>query len=180
MRAPRAFSQSTTSTATCTRRTRSWDRRAIRRKASSRSCVPPPPRPRRSRTRSGAALSNSRFRPKGSPWSLFAQNGEAHTLVAQMFARPPRRGAISQPAFDARPGARSQALVARVEFRRQVEPRANLGGRVERRVVEDLRTPERPRRKIVVAVVNVVGDVGDHVRVEDEVDEGVRRARMGG
>src|SRR5579863_4308440 len=81
-------------------------------------------------------------------------------------------------ALDAGPGARAQPLIVRVEFRRQEQPRSYLRGRINARVFEDHGIDIAPRRQVVIAVEGIVGDVGDHLGVENEVQEAMRRVRM--
>ena len=83
-------------------------------------------------------------------------------------------------AFNACPDPGAQALVLGIELGRQEQPRTNLWRRVDGGIIADLRINQWLGGKVVVAVVDVVGDCCDHVRIEDEVDEFVRRARVWG
>src|SRR5246127_4202996 len=159
MRARRAFSQLTTSAATCTRRTRRWDRRAIRREASSRSCVPPPPRPRRSRTRSRRALPRSRFRPRGSPWLQFAQNGEARAMTkgwAIVTGASGGLGAEFTRALTER-GHPVLAVGRAAERMSKLAGRARTNGEVIETLTADLATPEGV--ETVIARARALGDI---------------------
>src|SRR5450759_5050759 len=76
------------------------------------------------------------------------------------------------------PGA--QPVVVGAEFGGQVQPRANLGRRIHGRIVQDVFADIGPRPEIVVAVVNVVADLGNHLGLEDKIEELVRGLGMRG
>src|SRR5438105_2013258 len=159
MRARRAFSHSTTSTAMCTRRTRRWDRRAIRRRTRSPSSVPLPRCPRPSRTRSGTAPSMSRFRPKGSSSLQFSQNGEARTMTkgwAIVTGASGGMGAEFTRALTER-GHPVLAVGRGAERLSRLAARVRASGEVIETLAADLATPEGV--ETVVARAHALGDV---------------------
>src|SRR5213082_2131035 len=158
MRGRRAYSHSTRSTATCTRRTRRWDRRAIRRRTRSPSSVPLPGCPRPSRTRSGTAPSMSRFRPKGSSWLQFSQNGEGRTMTKGWAIVTGASGGMGA-AFTRALAERGQPVLAvgRAERLSQLAARVRASGEVIETLAADLATPEGV--ETVVARARALGDV---------------------
>src|SRR5437667_11149072 len=158
MRAPRAFSHSTMSTAMCTRRTRRWDRRAIRRRVRSPSCVPPPRCPRPSRMRSGTAPSTSRFRPKGSSSLQFSQHGEGRTMTKGWAIVTGASGGMGA-AFTRALAERGQPVLAvgRAERLSRLAARVRASGEVIETLAADLATPEGV--ETVVARARALGDV---------------------
>src|SRR5438067_5373771 len=158
MRGRRAYSHSTRSTATCTRRTRRWDRRPIRRTTRSPSSVPLPRCPRPSRTRSGTAPSMSRFRPKGSSWLQFSQNGEGRTMTKGWAIVTGASGGMGA-AFTRALAERGQPVLAvgRAERLSQLAARVRASGEVIETLAADLATPEGV--EMVVARARALGDV---------------------
>src|SRR5262249_18452956 len=70
-------------------------------------------------------------------------------------------GRLSQTGLDARPGARAQPLERRPGLGRVIQPRLHLRRRIDRRIRQNLRIDVGRRRRIVVGVVNIVGDGRD-------------------
>src|SRR5580700_9075950 len=77
--------------------------------------------------------------------------------------------------LDVRPDPGAQPVIVLTEFGRQIQPRAQFGRRIDGRIGEYLAPDERPRRQIVVAVMDVVGDGGNDPRLENEIQELMRR-----
>src|SRR5580692_7477350 len=98
--------------------------------------------------------------------------------IRRAFTRSSRSSRPLQARLDARPGARAQPLESRGGLVRDVQACLSGWRRIDRRIVEDVRLNEGIRGLVVVGVVNLVGDGGDHPRLENVVEELVRRERM--
>src|SRR5207344_2234403 len=58
------------------------------------------------------------------------------------------------------------------------QSRLDLGRGIQGRIVDDTSADERARGGIVVAVVNLVGDLRNHLRAQHEIDELICSLRM--
>src|ERR1700693_3045537 len=79
------------------------------------------------------------------------------------------------PGLDMRPHPGAQPVVVGAEFNGQVQPGAQFRRRINDRVTEYLALDEGPRRQIVVPVMDIVGDLGDDMRLQNEIQKLVRR-----
>jgi hypothetical protein len=85
--------------------------------------------------------------------------------------------------FDMRPHPRAQPIVVLAKLGGQVQACPQFGRRIHSRIIEHLAPDEGARRQIVVAVVNVVGDCRDDLRLQNKIQKlvcGVRVRRRGG
>src|SRR5215472_11420976 len=84
----------------------------------------------------------------------------------------------SAAGFETGPGSGAGPLISGRGGEVDVEPAADVLGRVDCGVVADLRLYQRSRRQVRVRVPDSVGDIGDHRRAEQVIDEALRVLRM--
>src|SRR5579863_3146856 len=120
--------------------------------------------------------SHSGWMAKRLPSSRSMQSSVGEVMRSLDMGSPGWRDLLGR--LDPCPGARPDALGGRIDLGGAVQTRLDLGSRVDRWIAQQLRIDIRVRCHIVVAIMNLVRDLRNHLGLEYEVQEAMRSLGM--